>query len=112
MKELSAGAVWREIERLGRVPLIWAAVPLHANRPGEPLSNRNPTMPEVRAFYPFLEELLAAFRPRTVIAIGRIAERALTEMVVPSTYVRHPSMAGIPQFRAGIRRVYGSGQAT
>ncbi|HEU4760108.1 MAG TPA: uracil-DNA glycosylase [Dehalococcoidia bacterium] len=111
-KELSAGAVWREIERLGRVPLIWAAVPLHAHRPGQPLTNRNPTVSEVRTFHALLEELLAAFRPRTVIAIGRIAERALTEVGVPCTYVRHPSMAGIPQFREGIRGIYGGGQAT
>ena len=108
-RELSAGAVWREIQRLGRVPLIWAAVPVHTHRPGQPLSNRNPSMPEVRVFYPFLLELRAAFEPRSVIAIGRFAERALAELGIQHTYVRHPSMAGIPKFREGIRRAYGSG---
>ncbi len=107
VKELSAGAVWREIEKIGQVPFIWAAVPMHTHRPGEPLSNRNPSMSEVRVFYPFLTELLETFRPQTVVAIGRIAQRGLSELGVEHTYVRHPSMAGIPQFREGIRKTYG-----
>ncbi len=107
VKELSAGAVWREIEKIGRVPFVWAAVPAHTHRPDNPLSNRNPSLREVRAFYPFLSEAWQTFRPRTAIAIGRIAERALTELGIEQTYVRHPSMAGIPQFRTAIREIYG-----
>lgn len=107
VRELSAGAVWREIERLDEVPLIWAAVPMHTHRPGVPLSNRNPSLKEVRTFYPFLRELLDEFRPAIVLAIGRIAGRALTEVGAAHTYVRHPSMAGIPGFRRGIRQFYG-----
>lgn len=106
-KELSAGAVWREIERLPEVPFIWAAVPLHAHRPAVSLSNRNPSREEVRIFLPLLEELLADFSPRQIIAVGRIAQRALAELGVNAAYVRHPAMAGIPAFRAGIRRLYG-----
>ncbi len=106
-RELSAGAVWRAIAELPEVPFIWAAIPLHAHQPGQSLTNRNPGRPEVAVFYPFLRTLLDAFRPQGVVAIGRIAERALGELGVKSTYVRHPSMAGIPGFRAGIRRVYG-----
>ncbi len=107
VRELSAGAAWREIEKLDRVPFIWAAVPMHTHRPGNPLSNRNPSVREVRPFYAFLTQLLDAFEPTIVVAIGRIAGRALSELGVEHTYVRHPSMAGIPQFREGIRRLYG-----
>lgn len=107
IRELSAGAVWREIEKLDEVPFVWAAVPAHTHRPGEPLSNRNPSPREVRAFFPFLSEAWQAFRPRITIAIGRIAERAFTELGIEHTYVRHPSMAGIPQFRQGIGKIYG-----
>ncbi len=110
-RELSAGAVWRVIADLPEVPFIWAAVPLHAHQPGQSLTNRNPGRPEVAVFYPFLRMLLDAFRPEGVVAIGRIAQRALSELGVESIYVRHPSMAGIPEFRAGIRRVYGLPQA-
>ncbi len=106
-KELSAGAVWREIERLDHVPFIWAAVPVHTHTPGNPLSNRNPSTQEIRAFYPFLSELLQTFRPKIVLAVGRIAERALSELGSEHTYVRHPSMAGIPEFRRGIHQIYG-----
>jgi len=58
-------------------------------------------------FLPFLEELLAVFRPQQVVAIGRIAQRALADLGVEAAYVRHPAMAGIPEFRRGIRRLYG-----
>ncbi|MBI2912851.1 MAG: uracil-DNA glycosylase [Chloroflexi bacterium] len=108
LRELSAGAVWREIERLDHVPLIWAAVPLHTHRPGVPLSNRNPRPGEVRAFYPFARELLEAFKPKIVVAIGRVAQHALSELGIEATYVRHPSMGGIPEFRRGIGRLYGT----
>lgn len=105
--EISAGAVWREIARLPQVPFIWAAIPLHPHRPGMPLSNRNPTVQEVRAFLPFLEELLAVFSPQQIVAIGRIAQRALADLGIEAAYVRHPAMAGIPEFRRGIQRLYG-----
>ena len=107
MRELSAGAVWREIEKLDHVPFVWAAVPMHSHRPGLPLSNRNPSLGEVRVFYPLLSELLSEFRPKIIVAIGRIAGRALSELGVEHTYVRHPSMAGIQQFRRGIHEIYG-----
>lgn len=105
-KELSAGAVWREIERLNEVPFVWAAVPLHVHQPKKQLSNRNPIMKEVRFFYPFLEEILQTFKPKNIVAIGRIAQKALLELGIRNTYVRHPSMAGIPEFRRGIHRLY------
>lgn len=110
-RELSAGAVWRIIAELPEVPFIWAAVPLHAHRPGQSLTNRNPGRQEVAAFYPFLQALLDALKPEAVVAIGRIAERGLRDLGVNPVYVRHPSMAGIPEFRAGIRRVYGLAEA-
>jgi hypothetical protein len=67
-------------------------VPTHPHRPGEPQSNRTPTRAEIRASRPFVDELA---RGRRVLAVGRLAERALD-----APYLRHPSHGGAAAFRA------------
>lgn len=74
--------------------LLWNVVPTHPHLPGEPASNRSPTPLEVAAGLPFVHELAAG---RRVVAIGRLAERALG-----APYVRHPSHGGATAFRAGL----------
>ncbi|MGH3111413.1 MAG: uracil-DNA glycosylase [Gaiellaceae bacterium] len=71
--------------------LLWNVVPTH---PGTSSGNRAPTRAEVAAGLPFVERLAQG---RTVIAVGRIAERALG-----AAYVRHPAHGGAREFRAGL----------
>ncbi len=71
--------------------LLWNVVPTH---PGSPSANRPPTRDEVAAGLRFVEPLAAL---RRVVAVGRIAERALG---CPS--VRHPSHGGAKAFRSGL----------
>ena len=82
--------------------ILWNTVPTHPHRPGEPLSNRRPTIAEVEAGAPLAMRLAELVRPRTVVAVGRIAES-----VVPAgtAYVRHPANAGGPAFREGMRAI-------
>ena len=68
--------------------VLWNVVPTH---PGTATSNRPPTRAEITAALPFTRELA---RGRRVLAIGRIAERALD-----APYVRHPSHGGAAAFR-------------
>ena len=72
---------------LGRDVLLWNVVPTH---PGTATSNRAPWAAEVRAGALFAETLT---RGRSVIAVGRIASRALG---IPA--VRHPSHGGAARF--------------
>ena len=91
--EATATIVHRVLTELGleeRV-LLWNVVPTH---PGTESSNRMPTRSEVAAGLDFAACLTAG---RTVVAVGRIAERALG---VPG--LRHPSHGGAGQFRAGL----------
>jgi uracil-DNA glycosylase len=82
--------------------ILWNTVPTHPHRPGEPLSNRRPTTAEIAAGAPFAMRLIELVRPRTVVAVGRIAESILP----PGTaYVRHPANAGGPAFREGMRAI-------
>jgi len=71
--------------------LLWNAVPTH---PGDEHSNRRPTRAEVQAGLSFARELT---RGRRVVAVGRVAQRALG-----GPYVRHPARGGAAAFRAGL----------
>ncbi len=89
--------VLRELD-LEEAVLLWNVVPTH---PGTPTTNRLPTRAEVDAGAAFVEPLAAG---RTVIAVGRVAERALG-----APYVRHPSRGGARDFRAGLVELLASG---
>jgi len=94
--EASATIVHRVLAELGFSDdvLLWNVVPTHPHRPGRPASNRPPTRPEPEAGLRFLRELADG---RRVVAVGRVAERALGRPCV-----RHPSHGGAALFRAGL----------
>ncbi len=96
-----------EIERIGRLPLLWNSVLVHPHRVGKPLSNRKPTRQELRSYTPIIELLIEIFEFQRIIAIGRTAEEACLSKGVKCHYVRHPSMGGAAAFREGIRKIYG-----
>jgi hypothetical protein len=73
--------------------LLWNVVPTH---PGTETSNRPPTRTEVRAGLAFARRLAEG---RRVLAVGRVAERALG-----APYVRHPSHGGAAAFHEALVR--------
>jgi len=95
--------VLRELDAERRV-ILWNTVPTHPHRPGEPLSNRRPAVAEVAAGAELARRLIALVRPRTVVAVGRIAESVLGE---GATYVRHPANGGGTAFAEGIGAILG-----
>jgi hypothetical protein len=97
--EASATIVHGVLAELGIAEdvLLWNVVPTHPHRPGEPLTNRAPTRSEAAEGLHFVDELAAG---REVIAVGRLAERALG-----APYVRHPSRGGATAFRAGLMKL-------
>ena len=102
LKEYSGGIYWRAMEpRWGRF-WTWNAVPFHPHKPGEPLTIRAPRAREIRQFADALAAVVEAVQPGRVVALGRVAERALAAVGVESTYVRHPSQGGATAFREGM----------
>ncbi|WP_049805274.1 uracil-DNA glycosylase [Stigmatella aurantiaca] len=85
-------------------PLLWNVVPLHPYEPGDSMSNVPFSRAAAQQCLPFLAELLNQFSPHVVIAVGRLAEDALTQLGVPTIYVRHPSHAGQRKFQEGIQK--------
>jgi uracil-DNA glycosylase len=98
--EATATIVHRVLAELGLAErvLLWNVVPTH---PGTTASNRAPSRGEIDAGTRFVERLASG---RTVIAVGRVAERALEV-----AYVRHPSHGGAREFRAGLVELLASG---
>ena len=97
--EATATIVHRVLAELGLSDdvLLWNVVPTH---PGDARSNRAPTRGEVEAGLPFVRALA---RGRRVVAVGRVAQRALG-----GTYVRHPSHGGAAAFRAALSAEVGT----
>ena len=101
--EQSGTIVHGALETLGLDAVLWNVVPAHPHRPGEPLSNRTPTVGELRAGADVLAELIERIEPRAIVAVGRSAERALGELGLPcDAAVRHPANGGATAFRQGL----------
>jgi uracil-DNA glycosylase len=94
--EPTATIVHRALDELGLADdvLLWNVVPTHPHVPGRPETNRAPTSVEIEAGLPFVRELASG---RTVLAVGRVAHRALG-----GPYVRHPSHGGAAAFKAAL----------
>ena len=87
--------------------MLWNVFPFHPHELADPLTNRCHTRKEREACWPFLEALVAMVRPQRIIAIGRDAGLALTDLAVPVQLVRHPSYGGQAEFIAGLHEIYG-----
>jgi len=106
--ERSDRIVWEALE--GRTDcVLWNAFPWHPFGKRGPLSNRAPGR-DLRDGLEVLRSFLALFPSARPYAVGRVAQRALAQMGIDATYIRHPSHGGKPKFMEGIAAL-GSSQA-
>lgn len=100
-REPSATILW---EALGHRMdcLIWNTFPWHPMGQRGPLSNRTPRAAEVEVGLHVLEAIRERYPAARLVAIGRIAERALQEQGITPCYVRHPAHGGKNAFVAGV----------
>jgi len=90
---------------LERQVVLWNTVPFHPHPPGKPLGNRAPKVGEIALGKPFLEQLVALLKPAEIVAVGRIAEGTLGDLVTGR--VRHPANGGATLCREGLRTLLG-----
>lgn len=109
--ERTAAITWRLLERIGEPIVLWNVFPLHPYEAGDPLSNRCHSRVEREITWPLLTALIAMFRPKRIVAIGREAGLALNGIDIPISVVRHPSYGGQSEFTAGVHSIYGLAQA-
>lgn len=106
--EQSATIFHRAMAGFHHAVLVWNTFPFHPHRPGEPCSNRTPSRKEQHLGLPFLERVLAWSRPTQCAAVGRIAERALSDLGVAHTPIRHPAQGGAADFSRGMAALLGA----
>jgi hypothetical protein len=106
MAERTAAIVWQMLRAIDHPIFLWNVFPLHPHSPGEPMSNRCHTRGERVASRPLLVWLLQVLRPQMVVAIGRDAQEALTDIGVTATAVRHPSYGGRAEFISSLAEIY------
>lgn len=109
--ERTARVVWQTLKEIDQPVFLWNVFPLHPHEPNDPLSNRCHTRAEREACRPLLIWLIANLQPKLIVAIGRDAGIALTDMGVAAEQVRHPSYGGQAEFIQGIRSLYGLSRA-
>lgn len=103
MGEASASIVWKTFDSLGFYPLMWASYPFHPHVPGDPLTNRAPRPDEIELGSPFVQKLIDIFQIKDLIAVGRVAEKTLSNLGYSAHAVRHPSHGGAVLFAEGLR---------
>lgn len=111
--EPSASIVWGTLHKLGIADktVLWNAFAWHPHKPGEPMSNRAPTTAELKAGASVLRAVCEQFPRAQIIAVGRVAEKALeTVGMKPHAAVRHPSMGGATKFRNQMRELCDGGE--
>jgi uracil-DNA glycosylase len=103
--EPTATVMWKTLRDLGidEETVMWNAFAWHPFRPDEPMSNRAPTDAELVKGIDVLRAVTSHFKGEQVIAVGRVAERALKRLgVAVNGSVRHPSYGGVTDFRNGM----------
>jgi hypothetical protein len=102
LSEASATIFWSVMHPKFPKFFAWNCVPFHPHMPGNPLSNR-PVLPsEIKRYAFLLQKLVCCLQPVNIIALGRKAARALSDLGYQSAQVRHPAHGGAAQFRAAM----------
>ena len=107
LAERTATITWGLLDQIARPVMLWNVFPFHPHDYDAPMSNRCHRKSERDATWPFLIALVAMLQPRKLVAIGRDASNALTDLDCQVETVRHPSYGGQAEFTDGIRGIYG-----
>lgn len=108
-REPSATIVWSTLHdlKIDTHTVLWNAFAFHPHRPGNLLSNRTPTKSELVHARPILELVVKHFSAHgtKIVAVGNVAYTLLSQLLtIKRLYkVRHPSMGGATEFRAGMK---------
>jgi uracil-DNA glycosylase len=114
--EPSATVIWSTLHDLGiaSTTVLWNAFAWHPYAHGpysdRAYNNRAPTKDELtrgsKALNLVLGHFLQTSTPPTIVAVGRIAQKTLTNLGVKyDAAVRHPSMGGATEFRQTMKKI-------
>lgn len=107
--EPTATVMWRVLEELDFLPLLWSAYPFHPHLPNRPQSNRTPTTAEAVLGEPFWLALTRLFPVTSVVAVGNVAHRSVLASGRSVPKVRHPAHGGKARFRMELQELLEAG---
>jgi len=102
LMESTATIFWEKMYTYAQEFFAWNCIPFHPYQSGKPLSNRPPSIKEIRAFQPLLKSLVQVLHPSFIIAIGRTAQGACDGCGWEVIPVRHPGHGGKIAFNNSI----------
>jgi len=105
--ERTATITWGQLNSIAKPVMLWNVFPLHPHAPGDAMTNRCHKKSERLLTWPFMLALLELLQPRKLVAIGRDAGLALSDLNIDISIVRHPSYGGQADFVNGIQNIYG-----
>lgn len=105
--ERTAAVIWRVLSRIDQPIFLWNVFPFHPHEPKNDFSNRCHTRAERNASLPFLDALIEMLAPKRLVAIGRDAQNALSDVDIEVIGVRHPSYGGQREFLNGVCEAHG-----
>lgn len=100
--EMSATIVWEELDHYFRKPLIWNIFPFHPHKGELKRANRTPNQEELDIGAKYVEDLIALFNIKRIIALGRKPESKIKDLGYDCFYVRHPANGGKRKFVEGV----------
>lgn len=105
--EPSARILWELLYRYGMAEstVLWNACPFHPFDE-TPLSNRAPSVAEVRLGLPLLECLRDAHPKARFLAIGNRASDALTTLGIAHVPMRHPAYGGKTELQQQLEKLH------
>lgn len=106
--ERTASAIWGELSIINEAVFLWNVFPFHPHEPKNPLSNRSHSRFEREIGLQYLRSIIDLLEPGFLVAVGRDAEVAMTELDLQVFGARHPSYGGQKIFRSQIRKLYGT----
>lgn len=98
ISERTATVIWDTLLRIDEPVMLWNVFPFHPHEAQNPMSNRCHTRKERDYAEPLLLELIDLLKPQRIIAIGRDAALALSDMSLRVSQARHPSYGGQTEF--------------
>lgn len=104
--ERTATVIWQTLRDIGRPIFLWNVFPLHPHEPTDPMSNRKHTRAERDASRDFLVWLVDRLAPEKIVAVGRDAQDAASELGFSAFEVRHPSYGGQREFVSTLHERY------
>jgi hypothetical protein len=106
--ERTAAEIWSVLSSLKRPPLLWNVFPFHPHEPDNEMTNRKFSKRELAVVTELNRELIRWLGIKRIVCIGQDAASYADNLGVAVQYVRHPSYGGIPEFRSGMRKLYGN----